>query len=455
MPPEHAIPPQPLTFRAGLLQRVAPRLRAGECCSIVGPSGVGKTNLSRFLQRHDVQALYFADAPTWIVLIDCNALVARDSSREFAVFELIAHRLIREAERRNLPDSVIAPLDRLHVTLLNEGNLLLALRYLERICGRLIEDQGLRLILLFDQFEDIWRELDAGLFRNLRYLRDEFKYRLAYLTITRERLSRARQRARGDVEAVESFWELFEPHTFGLGMHDESDARETLEGIARRRGIAPTSELTRAVIDSSGGHPALIRALAWILDEQRLAEPPERIAALPEVARECAKLWNDLLPDEQRVVRHVAAGLDMSDADQEALADLRLVELVRGEPPQLFAPVFAAYVRNQGDASSEGVVVDRRQRRVWVDGRLLPGQLPPLEFNLLVHLAERAGTVCPREEILSALYPQERLEANDERIDTLLRRLRDSIGDDGRNPRHLITHRGVGVRLARGRLEEG
>ncbi|MCS6882409.1 MAG: winged helix-turn-helix domain-containing protein [Oscillochloridaceae bacterium] len=455
MLPDHATSPQPLTFRAGLLQRVAARLRAGECCSIIGPSGVGKTNLGRFLQRQDVQALYFPDAPTWIVLIDCNALAAADASREFAVFELIAHRLIREAERRNLPESVIAPLDRLHITLLNEGNLLLALRYLERICGRLIEDQGLRLILLFDQFEDIWRALDAGLFRNLRYLRDEFKYRLIYLTITRERLSRARQRARGDADDVEAFWELFEPHTFGLGMHTESEAREILERIARRRGVAPTAEMARAVLDASGGYPALIRALAWTLDEQWPGEAPERIAALPEVAQECAKLWNDLLPDEQRVVRHLAAGLDMSDADQEVLADLRLIELVRSEPPQLFAPVFAAYVRNQGGASSEGIVVDRRQRRVWVDGRLLPGPLPPLEFSLLTYLAERAGTVCPREEILSALYPEERLEANDERIDTLLKRLRDSIGDDGRNPRHLITHRGVGVRLARGRLEEG
>jgi len=453
--PEHATPSQPLTFRAGLLQRVAARLRAGECCSIVGPSGVGKTNLGRFLQRQDVQALYFPDAPTWVVLIDCNALAAQEGSREFAVFELIAHRLIREAERRNLPESVIAPLDRLYVTLLNDDKPLLALRYLERICGRLIEEQGLRLILLFDQFEDIWRALDAGLFRNLRYLRDEFKYRLIYMTITRERLSRGRQRARGDMEAVESFWELFEPHTFGLGMHDESDAREMLEQIARRRGAAPTAEVARAVIDASGGYPALIRALAWTLEERLLGEPPERLALLPEVAQECAKLWNDLLPDEQRVVRHLAAGLDMSDGDQEALADLRLIELVRGEPPQLFAPVFAAYVRNQGGASSEGIVVNRRQRRVWVDGRLLPGQLAPLEFALLAYLAERAGTVCTREAILGALYPEERLEANDERIDTLLKRLRDSIGDDGRNPRHLITHRGVGVRLAHGRVEEG
>ncbi len=454
MSSEHGIPPQPLTYRAGLLQRVAARLRAGECCSIVGPSGVGKTNLSRFLQRQDVQALYFPDAPTWVALIDCNALAAEDGSREFAVLELIAHRLIREAERRNLPESAVASLDRLHATLLNEGNLLLALRYLERICGRLIEDQGLRIILLFDQFEDIWRELDARLFRNLRYLRDEFKYRLVYLTITRERLSRARQRARNDLDAVESFWEMFEPHTFGLGMHEEADAREVLERIAWRRGATFTPAVAQAVLDTSGGHPALIRALAWTADEQWLDQSPERIAALPEVAQECAKLWNDLLPDEQRVVRHLAAGLDMCDADQETLADLRLIELIRGEPPQLFASVFAAYVRSQGGVSGEGIVVARRQRRVWVDGRLLPGQLPPLEFNLLVYLAERAGTVCPREEILGALYPEERLEANDERIDTLLKRLRDSLGDDGRNPRYLITHRGVGVRLARGRVEE-
>jgi DNA-binding response OmpR family regulator len=91
---------------------------------------------------------------------------------------------------------------------------------------------------------------------------------------------------------------------------------------------------------------------------------------------------------------------------------------------------------------------------VCVDGRWLDEALTPLEFSMLAYLARHAGTICRREAILTALYPDEAIEANDERIDTLLRRLREALGEDGRKPRHLITHRRVGIRLAQGQVVE-
>ncbi|NTU79898.1 MAG: hypothetical protein HGA45_10920 [Chloroflexales bacterium] len=447
--------PLPLTYRAALIERVAATLRAGECCSIVGAGGVGKTNLARFLLRADVQAAYLGDRPTMAVLVDINAL-ADGRSPEFALLELIIHRLIREAERRAMPDSLLASLDRLHATLLGQGDTVLALRYLERICGRLCDEHDLRLVLVFDQFDEIWRAFDARLFLNLRYLRDEFKYRLVFLTITRQPLRQLRLRARDDLAAVESFWEIFEPHVFGLGMYNEADARFQLERITCRLGRPLDEELARAAIAASGGHSQLLRALAWKLAAGAPMGDPEALLAFPEVDQECAKLWEDLGPDEQRVARLLATEMALDPADGEALAMLRLVELVYGEPPQLFAPLFAAYVRlRSGVAAGEpGVVVECRQRLVWVDGRLLSEQLTPLEFSLLAYLASRAGEVCRRDEILAAVYPDESLDVSDDRIDTLLRRLRESLGDQGRSPRHLITHRGVGVRLAQGHVVE-
>ncbi|NTW00477.1 MAG: hypothetical protein HGA19_04125 [Oscillochloris sp.] len=448
--------PLSLTFRGTLLRRVTETLRAGESCSIVGTGGVGKTNLARFLLRQDVQEHYWGSEPVWVLLIDSNAIAVSGRSSEFTVLELIIHRLICETERRELPAEFVAELDRLHSTLIAQPDTLLALRYLERIIGRLCREPNLQLVLVFDQFEEIWQTLDPHLFLNLRYLRDEFKYRLVYLTITRERLSVARRRTRGDEATVETFWEMFEPHVFGLGMYEIADAHEMLDRIERRQGRTLGTALRQAAMATSGGHSALLRAITWgMARDSALIDDIDALSALPAVTTECAKLWADLLPEEQFVVQQLAHGLQPPKDQQEALSELRLKEIVQSNALELFSPIFAAYVRcRAGPHAANGVVVDVRQRLVLVDGRMLDSSLSPLEFGLLEHLARYAGQVCKRDDILAVLYPNESQEASDERIDTLLRRLRDALGEDGRNPRHLFTHRGVGLRLAHGSIRD-
>jgi hypothetical protein len=443
----------PLTFRESLLRRLTATLRAGECCSLVAGSGFGKTNLIRFLLRPDVQAAYWGDRPVWVILIDSNALAVGDGGGEFALLELLAHRLVREAEDRALAGPLLAELDRLHSALIEQRSTLLALRHLERMVARVIAATDAQLAVIFDEFDPVWQRLDARLFLNLRYLRDEFKYRLVYLALTRESLQRSRRRARGDAAEVEAFWELFDPHRFGLGPYSPADAQAMIEGIARRRGVPVNPECAELALNASGGHPALLRAIYWTLERGYDPRAAGGLAGAPAVAAECAKLWESLLPEEQRAVRRLALRGATVAEDAAAVAELRLKEILAGEPPALFAPVFAASLRELGEGEGEGVVVDALARTVWVEGRRVEQSLTPLEFELLAYLAAHAGQVCKREAILEALYPDGSLDANDERIDTLLRRLRDALGEDGRSPRHLITHRGVGVRLARGRIE--
>lgn len=442
-------------FRAELLARVVPDLSAGESVSVIGGSGVGKTNLLRFLNRLDVQAAYWKPPAPWIVAIDTNALVFSSYGGGYDLVELIIHRLIRECERRGMPAELLADLDRLHATLVAQPSPALAIRYLDRICGRLCVDRGIQLILAFDQFEDVWASMEPRIFLNLRYLRDEYKYRLCYLVMTRERLERVRERQLGDAMEVETFWELFDSHVYGLGMYVRRDAEEMLSRIARRRDVAVSSELAEAALALSGGHPALLRALFWALQSQPSpALAPAELLAVPNIARECAKIWDDLSTEEQQALRLVVSGSPRATPDSQLLDDLVRKELIAGVPPRLFSPVFATYIAREQDAQLPGITVSAGLRHIWVDGHQLDAPLSRLEFALLECLARSAGQVVRREDILRSLYPDDALDVNDERLDTLLRRVREAIGDDARNPRHLFTHRGVGVRLAVGRVQD-
>src|SRR6266702_1092370 len=448
--PEKSNQPLPLSFRADLLKRVSADLRAGECCSLVGTSGTGKSNVARFLQRHDVQKAYWSDDRSWIILIDSHSLVFDEGQKvEYTLTEMMIQRLIEEAKGRDFSPEFLTLANESYNQLLANSSFPSAMRTLQEICRRLCEQHDLKLIFVFDQFDDLWQTLETRFFLNLRNMRDQFKYHIVYLVMTRNRLERMRPNA----QTVESFWELFSTHTYGLSPYNESDAATMVERLAFRAEV-PISEIPHEVVTLSVQHPAILRAIFWAFCNS----PQESLRAddllkIPSVLKECEKVWNDLSPTEQHLVQIIAQQLPLRYPNTEALNDLRLKGIISSDPPTLFSPLFAAYVLQDTQSNVSGVVVDPRLRQIWLDGQLLQEPLTPLEFGLLEYLKRHSGTVCKREDLLDALYSEEGPHGKaDQRLDALLSRLRKALGESAQKPRYLITHRGGGIQLLQGHI---
>jgi two-component system phosphate regulon response regulator OmpR len=90
--------------------------------------------------------------------------------------------------------------------------------------------------------------------------------------------------------------------------------------------------------------------------------------------------------------------------------------------------------------------IDRGARRVRLDGE--DRALTSHQFDLLVALAEHAGRVVSRDQLMD-LVKGEALEAFDRSIDVHISRIRAAIEDDPRHPRRIITIRGAGYVFAR------
>ena len=90
--------------------------------------------------------------------------------------------------------------------------------------------------------------------------------------------------------------------------------------------------------------------------------------------------------------------------------------------------------------------IDRDARTVTVAGEL--ADLTSYQFDLLVALAERAGRVLTRDQIMEAVRGRE-LEAFDRSIDVHMGRIRAAIEADAKNPRRILTVRGVGYVFAK------
>jgi DNA-binding response OmpR family regulator len=75
-------------------------------------------------------------------------------------------------------------------------------------------------------------------------------------------------------------------------------------------------------------------------------------------------------------------------------------------------------------------------------------ELTSYQFDLLWVLAERAGRVLTRDQIMEAVRGRE-LEAFDRSIDVHMGRIRAAIEEDAKTPKRILTVRGVGYVFAK------
>ena len=125
------------------------------------------------------------------------------------------------------------------------------------------------------------------------------------------------------------------------------------------------------------------------------------------------------------------------------------------EPRELLARIRAILRRGSADPVKPGaqknlhfgsLEIDRNARTVSVAGHSC--ELTSYQFDLLLAMAERAGRVLTRDQIMEAVRGRE-LEAFDRSIDVHMGRIRAAIEADVKNPRRILTVRGVGYVFAR------
>jgi DNA-binding response OmpR family regulator len=123
------------------------------------------------------------------------------------------------------------------------------------------------------------------------------------------------------------------------------------------------------------------------------------------------------------------------------------------EPRELLARIRAILRRHGGGAVGASprtafgsLEIDRDARTVQVAGRAV--ELTSYQFDLLVAMAERAGRVLSRDQIMEAVRGRE-LEAFDRSIDVHMGRIRAAIETDPKEPQRIVTVRGVGYVFAK------
>jgi len=346
----------PADYRAAEVARIRAAARSGDCVSVVGLSGAGKSNLFGWLA-------HCAPSPPRWALVDCNRL--SDHTPE-ALFRLI---------RRALTGSVAPENDEMSAL---DGALDTA-------------TAGGVVALLLDRFDAV--PPAGGIAGNLRALRDARKFRLSMVFGTRHGLSPSGELA-----------ELCHANTIALGCLSAADAAWNVNVFAQRKGldwgVPEASALTRI----TGGYPAMLRAGCEALADGAPLTPAG-IGAHAAVRARIEEFWSDN-PSTEELRR---ASLDA------------LPLLMDGRPAR--------------EAQAQGFDASRLTA------------LSAKESALLTYLRGHTGSVCDKDDLINAVWPEDAIferGVRDDSLAQLVRRLREKVEADPGKPRHVQTVAGRG-----------
>ena len=242
------------------------------------------------------------------------------------------------------------------------------------------------LCLVIDRFETLPADQANLVGANLRALRDSNKYLLTYVITSRQQPDPHSELA-----------ELFLGHLLWLGPLSEADSLWSARQYAARANLDWTDAQLHLLIAASGGYASLLRAVC----EAAARGCPFEVHALQAdaaVRRRVTEFWDSKPGEEDRLYSGLSA---------HPLLNLEA----------------------EDETSSQ--------------------ELTANEARLLAYLQTHAHQVCEKDELVKAVWPEDRVYVigiRDDSLAQLVRRLRIKVEEDPAKPKHIQTVPGRGYR---------
>jgi hypothetical protein len=256
------------------LERIIQLLSSSRCVELTGFSNVGKSSLMRLMAHPDVWQHQLGDEGRGFlpVYIDCNRML---EMTEQGFYELVLRclqesspTLAEDHELQTAYEALVAPTNVFQVPLSFSNGLNAAL-----------QKSQFKLILLFDEFDEPFQQIDSRVFLNLRAKKDRFGNRLGYVTATVWPLAALRPG-----EHSSEFGELFTHQTWHLSPLSRHDVERYIRHYAEHNQVAMSAEDIDFVYHWTGGHPGYLAAASRILGRE--------VAASKSRSEEGQDRWN-------------------------------------------------------------------------------------------------------------------------------------------------------------------
>lgn len=398
----------PPTYRHREVDCIVGALALQRSVHVVGLSGMGKSNLLRFLVSHPevLKIEPYALAEIGLLYVDCNKLNPPNSLNFYR--ECISRIQSEEDLTSNIDEYLLYK------------QLELALRML---------DARIFVVFVIDRFESLYDKTDQAFFSQLRNLRDEARRgRMAFIL--------GSQRPPGDLYDIERLFS----DTCWVGPLTAADQAEFFTRHESRLRIEVEASWREVLWRLTGAHPGLLKnAIEWFKRQGKPEAKANEVSLLQDllnyapIHKHCHALWQSLTEAEQNFLLHLN-----TITGTESVVD-RLQKagvIVAGQDGlRIFSPLWETYLRqnilSQQALKPMKVELDATTRRVVLQWR---GQTEEtvinrdLVFRLLQVLSTDPEKIYSKDEIINMLYQGEKVQdVYDDALFQLVTALRKSL----------------------------
>src|SRR5689334_14946557 len=114
-----------LSYRSNEANQVMEWIKAGQCGSVIGLRGVGKSNFLRFLLRENVRQQYLGQESNnfCFILVDFLSLIERT---EWGIYEIVLNSIVRGLHPPNWNSNIIDEINIRHQEVIKTRDALIA-----------------------------------------------------------------------------------------------------------------------------------------------------------------------------------------------------------------------------------------------------------------------------------------------------------------------------------------
>ncbi|MCB0063863.1 MAG: NACHT domain-containing protein, partial [Caldilineaceae bacterium] len=225
------------------------------CVEVIGMSNIGKSALLRLLAQPDVWTQELGEAGNEFlpVYIDCNRMLEMS---DHGFYELILRCLQESSPQLAASPELVGSYETL-VTPSSEFQVPLSF---SRGLTTVLQSTRRKLVLLFDEFDEPFSQIDSRVLLNLRAIKDRYQETLVFVTAVGRPL--AMQRAD---EHCGEFCELFSHQAWYLAPLTRSDVDRFVRRYVTVNEVNFVSADTDFIYEWGGGHPRLLEAICRLL----------------------------------------------------------------------------------------------------------------------------------------------------------------------------------------------
>lgn len=304
-------------------------------------------------------------------------------------------------------------------------------------------DKKLKIVFLFDHFEEYVPTVTSEFFTNLRTLRNRAKYQFSVVFSVNRPLEDLL-----DPSLLSDYYEFIAGHYAYMNLYDSVTTDFRVAYIKKITGKKLSPEILTKIIKEAGGVGRIIKLSVELLlgspEMQQSKDLGQKLFNQKTVQGALSEICRSLTPSEQ------VSLINDKYEDKSIQEYLENVGILREGKIQI--PLFEKHIKmhaSEPRVNSRKIIYDEFTDSIKIGDVSLSDQLTSSEFKLLSFLLKNPDRITDREAIINVVWSSVKSTAGitDQAVDQLIFRLRKKIEEDHNSPKHLLTVKGRGFRF--------